>query len=457
MNFRLLSFLFLCSAGLNAQNANIEGVFTLLPGREVRLISVSDPFSKTEEILDIDSVDTDGKFDLDATLEEYQQLFISVNRYKAPVFLGPGDSLILEFSSKPKYRLADSWLKGNLEYTFVDSDDERVNKEISRFDGAYYLFFIQNAPFIGTSKIKSKIANFESEFAAPDTAHPFVQFYVHYSVAEMKLSNGFNREKIYKEYLEKEELHPSHPAWISFFNSFFADYFNEHDNRFGGAALYNQLNDGISIDSLQTLLERDPYLGRPKIRQLVLLKSISEAYGNSKYQKAPLKKILNSICQNPESEKIETFARHLQNKWDKLEEKKELTYIRDTYAKNLKAYSDSVPTLLITSLSGGPQLLKEIAVIEDLLARYPELFRVVELHIGVNASSRSRNWPMVMIDKNYEYLSEFQIYSIPHFMWFDASNTLQLNPATAPSEGLEELLYKLKAEKDRENKIKIGK
>ncbi len=457
MNFRVLTFLFLLSLSTFAQNARIEGIFNLLPGREVRLISVSDPFSKTEQILDIDSIDTEGNFELNTSLDHYEQLFVSVNRYKAPVYLGPGDSLILELRSEPKYRLADSWLKGNLEYAFLKSDDKDINKDISRFDGAYYLFFVQNARFIGTNKIKNKIVEFESEFGEPDSAHAFVQLYTRYSVAEMKLSNGFNREKVYEEYLKNEDLHPSHPAWISFFDSFYADYFSEHDNRFGGAALYNQLNAGISVDSLHTLLDRDPYLEQAKIRQLVLLKSISEAYGSSQFKKEPLRKILKSIVENPESQNVETFARNLQKKWNKLEEKTAMSYIRDAYAADLKVYSDSLPTLLITSLSGGPQLLKEIAVIEDLMARYPDLFRVVELHIGINVSSRSRNWPMVMIDKNYEYLSEFQIYSIPHFMWFDASNTLELNPAVKPSEGLEELLYKLKANKDRENKIKIGK
>ena len=456
MNFKILLFLLFAGQTLHAQNSLIQGSISLLPGREVRLIAQLDPISKTEKVLDMDTIDAQGQFELKTKIEQYKSLIVSVNRYKAPVYVGPGDTLALEFSSEPKYRLADSWLKGNIEYTFTRSDNEGVNREISRFDGAYYTFFALNAQLLGTNAIKGKIEEFESQFANQNSAHPFVQVYTYYSVAEMKLSNGFNRSKIYDEYLSKNEIYPFNPAWMSFFDSFYADYFNEHDNRFGGAAIYNQLNSGISVDSLQALLQRDEYLERPALMQLVILKGIAEAHGGNKFKREPLQKILRSIIQEPESEQIGIFAKNLQEKWETLDQKPNLSYIKEQYAQRLKMYSDSIPTLLITSLSGGPQLLKEIAVIEDLISRYPDLFKVIELHVGINTSSRSRVWPMVMLNKNYEYLSEFQIYSIPHFMWFNSSNQLEFNPISKPSEGLEELLYKLKAEKNQKEKIKIG-
>jgi len=457
MSFRLLFFLFLGSLSSQAQNALVQGSIPLLPGREVRLIAVMDPVSKTEEILDIDSVSTDGKFELRTPLENYKSLIISINRYKAPVYIGPGDTLILEFSSEQKYKLADSWLKGDIDYLFTKTDQNGVNIDISRFDGTYYFFFVQNAALIGTAKMKTKIKEFEANQVKQDSAHPFVRVYTKYSVAEMKLSNGFKRKAVYEEYLAEDSIFPSNPAWFSFFETFYSDYLNAFDNRHGGAALYNQLNSGISTDSLNTLLDQDKYVERPEIRQLVLLKSIAEVYNSKKYQKPPLREVLMSIVENPESAFIKTAAINLEEKWDDQDEKIDLEYIKNEYASKLEIYTDSLPTLLITSLSGGSQLLKEILVIEDLLARYPNIFRVVELHIGVNFSSRSRQWPMVMIDKNYAYLSDFQIFSIPHFMWFDGSNKLEFNPVTMPSEGLEELLYKLKAEQEQENKIKIGK
>jgi len=457
MNFRILFLLLLASISSQAQNAFIRGNVSLLPGREVRLLSISDPISKTENTLDIDTLNTEGDFELQAELDKYKSLIIAINRYKAPIYIGPADSLGLQFSSEQKYKLADSWLKGSFDYVFTQTDAHGVNKEISRFDGAYYFFFIQNARFIGTSELKNKISDFEKEFAVPDTAHPFLRVYTKYSIAEMKLSNGFNKKKVFEEYLAEDSLHVFNPAWFSFFENFYADYFSAYDNRFGGVALYNQLNTGISLDSLNTLLDEDEYLKRRDIRQLVILNSIAEAYSAKKYKKQPLEEILKAIMKSPDSELISNIANNLNAKWRKLNDKIKLEYLKNEYAQGLKINKNSLPTLLITSLSGGPQLYKEIAVIEDLQKRYPGIFNVVELHLGVNVSSRSRTWPMVMLDKNYEFLSDFQIYSIPHFMWFDSSNRLELNPVTKPSEGLEEMLYKLKSEKERENKIRIGK
>jgi len=457
MSFRVLFFLILGSFTSQAQNALVQGNIALLPGREVRLIAVTDPISKTEEILDIDTVSRDGQFELRAELKKFESLIISINRYKAPVYVGPGDTLLLEFSSEPKYKLADSWLKGDIDYVFNKTDKSGVNLDISRFDGSYYFFFVQNAALIGTANMKPKIKEFEANHVKQDSTHPFVRVYTKYSVAEMKLSNGFNRKKVYESYLSEESIFPSNSAWFSFFDTFYSDYFNAYDNRFGGEALYNQLNAGISIDSLNTLLDQDLYVERPEIRQLVLLKSIAEAYNNKKYKKPPLRNILMSIVENPASLFLQTAAINLKEKWDRKDAQLSLEYIKNEYASKLEIYTDSRPTLVITSLSGGSQLMKEILVIEDLLTRYPDIFRVVELHIGVNVSSRSRNWPMVMIDKNYAYLNEFEIYSIPHFMWFDGSNLLEFNPVAMPSEGLEELLYKIKAEQEQENKIKVGK
>jgi len=457
MNFRILFLFLLIAFSSQGQNALIQGNASLLPGREVRLIAISDPISKTEKILDIDTVKTNGDFELKTELERNQALTIAINRYTAPIYLGPGDSLVLEFSNELKYKLADSWLRGSIDYIFKQTDTKNVNKEISGFDGAYYYFFIENARFIGTSELKNKIRAFEKKYVEPDSAHPYVEVYTRYSVAEMKLSNGFNKKKVYDEYLAQDTLHPLNPAWYSFFENFYADYFNAYDNRYRGAALYNQLNAGISTDSLHKLLDKDPYLERTDIRQLVLLNSIADAYSNKKYNDQALLNILESIIKSPYSKRIGTIASNLRTKWLQLNERVNLEYVKEQYAKRLEIDEDSMPTLVITSLSGGPQLYKEIAVIEDLQKRYPDIFKVIELHLGVNLSSRSRNWPMVMLDKNYEFLSEFHIYSIPHFMWFDGANTLKLNPVKRPSEGLEEMLFKIQAEQESDNKIRIGK
>lgn len=439
-----------------AQVASINGTMTVLPGREARLVSISDPISKTEIILDIDTIDQKGTFTLNSEIKETQMLWMVINRYKAPIFLEPTSQLRVSVDPEPKYKLADSWLKGSFEYEFPKPDRNGINEIISKFDGAYYYFFLVNAQYMGTSTIKTKIEEFESSFSSLGGENVFASQYIRYSIAEMKLSNGFNKMDVYKEYIENDQIYIDNPGWFSFFNSFYSDYFNSYDIRFGGESIYNQLNQGIDIDSLNHLLDKDQYLSRPDIKQTALLLNLSDAFADKRFDKVPLWNILKSILEKPESPINERIAKNLKNKWTKFALPYSLEEIKNQFAKRLPISKDTIPTLLITSLSGGPQLLKDIAILEKLMEKYPGVFKVLEVHIGPNYSSRSREWSMTQIDMSYEYLSEFEIYSIPHYMWFNKKGKLIENPVLKPSEGLETKIYEINSQHQEENKIKVG-
>src|SRR5690606_27177230 len=119
------------------------------------------------------------------------------------------------------------------------------------------------------------------------------------TLAEMKLSSGFKKSDLYKEYLKDKPLQLHNSAWFHFFNLFYADYFKSYDSKFGGATIANRLRTGLPPDSLAALFLQDDFMQYEPIRQLVILQSVSEVYSNSNYPIEKLRAIVNLIAQNP--------------------------------------------------------------------------------------------------------------------------------------------------------------
>src|SRR5690606_25347965 len=104
------------------------------------------------------------------------------------------------------------------------------------FDTKYYNFYLDNAQFIGTSQLRRKVTSYAEDFKL-DTTSALIYNYQKYTLAEMKLSSGFKKSDLYKEYLKDKPLQLHNSAWFHFFNLFYADYFKSYDSKFGGATI----------------------------------------------------------------------------------------------------------------------------------------------------------------------------------------------------------------------------
>ena len=431
-----------------AQSTEISGISPQWSGLTVEVSRYQNPVSGEKIFLDRDTVDADGKFTLVFDNAEINQVWLSVNRFTAPLFAEPEGNYSIEISPSSDFVLIPSWRPGSFEYVFTDLDSTDVNAKIVEFNQAYFDFFTQNAKLIGNPALRKKVRVFESQHELPQ--NDFLAEYIKYSLGEMKLTAGFPKNELYSTYLKDKTLKFRNPSYYSFFNVFYSDYFNRYDSNFGGASISNQLAGGLTYDDMDSLFIRDDFLQRTDIRQWVILKSIKENIYLKTYQGDKLVEILRSIESEAQAETIERAARKIRTDY----QRSVSANLPELFPPLKKLELAQKPTLVVVAQGNSNEWKRESNLINEFLKNYGDYFQVVEIALGVVDHSE-KNWQTIDLFSPEALLTDLDIYRLPWYGWMDSDGNLSKD-ISKPSEGLEERLYSIRAKAQESQKIKVG-
>lgn len=449
----LLPFL-LCTLLCTGQS-KISGTAIQFDGHKIELIRLLDPVSGAEQVLDSDSIHSDGLFQLNTANEGTQEFWLRVNRFRAPIFIAPNTAYTIEIEEKPENVLVDTWQKGSFDYSFLTLDSADVNLEILRFENAYMNFFVENQLLLGSTKIRKKVRGFETT-VSEDRPASFAAIYKRYALAELKLTTGFHRDSLYANYFVGKPWYFDNPAWQRFFNLFYADYFQGYDLRFGGETIYNQMKKGMAPDSLMRLIAADERTGTDSLRALIAVKAIAQVYTDPAYDIRKLRKSADYIYANSGSEIVKAVARNLidqflnplngQNFWD---------LNASLLGSRPRNETDPRWQLVMVSLGKYDVAEKESQILAGLTEKYPDLFTVSEISI-YQSPGHAKAWPEISCKDPQAFLNANRIFSFPHFIWLNADGLIVESNALKMSEGFEARLFKLDAEKKGNLKLKVG-
>ncbi len=458
-HFRFALFILLLPAMSFAQDAGIIGNAPHWAGREIRLLSYSDPISKTEIRLDTDTIREDGTFKLQSDINEISQFWLAVNRFKAPIFLTPGRNVEIAVKREPNDVLIDTWQMGTFVYIFPDLDSVDVNAAIAAFDAKYYDFFVQNSRFLGSKIMLTKVREFESSVTDSLLENEFLHNYIHYSIAEMKLTAGVQKNSIFELYIQDKPLNLNNPAWYALTDLFYASYFDSYDSRFGGMALHNRFSKGLKPEGLDSLMAIDDFLQDQSMRYFVMLKSTAESLYDNKYKSKPLLSVLNWLEENAASPVTEIAKRIRTNYISRTAgfpiDSLHLAYVGDGLSWSVE---DSLPTYLITTASWNTESQKELDQLRILHGKYKDHFRILHIDVAPDEKIETEDiFLSAMPEDVYDYLNLMGIYSIPDAVWIDPDGTVRKDIET-PGAGdeLEKDLFKLKVAREEQNKLRIG-
>lgn len=448
MIFRIWLALLLCPVFLKANETAIIGRAPSLAGHEIRLTKLTDPFSGSLEVLDLDTINSEGKFELTFSPEEVTEVYLTINRFRAPIFASPGETYAVQIPEQAEFSLIPSWRPSGFEYLLENADSTDVNFKISSFDQRYFSFYNENAQFIGTSAMRRAISDFAAQI---DSTNGFSGTYKTYSIAEMKLSAGFPKNELYAAYLKNAEIQLQNPAFKSFFDKFYADYFDQYDVRFGGATLANRFRKGLNYQGVDTLLLEDDFLQREDIRQWVILKSINENIYGKKYPAAALRDLLTELRQRAVTEEIQSAAHKIEKTF---QEHENAVPLAELPFKKMPE-PESKPTLLAIGHLNSKEYIKELSLLESLEKEYGEYFSVIQVFLPSEPGLEIPN-QLISPANEYELITSLGIYALPWYGWVNGEGEIVEKELQKPSTGLEERLYRIRAKKREEDKIKIG-
>jgi hypothetical protein len=449
MTFRSLLFAFCIPLVASSQDFSISGTTSDLDGKIIELIRFEDPISKREIILSRDSVDASGEFNLKTRIGQAHQVWIRVNRFKAPLIAQPDANYKIEIPASEKTSLLNQWRPGELEYLFVGPKEEDINAKIIDFDNAYFSFFQENARLLGTRHIKPKVLEFQNAYTENDGT--FYKDYIHYSIAEMKLSSDFPKKEIYDSYLASSDLPMQNPAFFSFFTSFYTGYFEGLDiqqKQSSKKGSEKRISTLVELDS--ALFKSNDFLVRDEVRHWVLLIKIKEALYSNTSSSDQLLNLLNELEKSSDTERVKRACRAVESEF--------YLYSKPNLQELFPGIADQIgnekPSLLVVSYPQSLERLREKGVIENLLNEYGDFFQVVEVFLG-NDFEPDASWVQTRARSEIELMNGLAIYKLPWYGWVDSEFALTKD-IERPSEGLEKMLYAIRAEEVEKNKIKVG-
>lgn len=458
MNFKTLLLAILLTANCAyAQKSQITGVSNDWKGREVRVLADADPISGVYNELAQTTIDDAGKFSINVPVDEIRMVWLAVNRFKAPLYVKSGINYELQIGGTEENPYIDTWNKGELAYTFNYLADDDPNKAIMEFDNAYYQFFLDHSELIGKSTMKSKISEFEKEWSTRYAKQPYLNTYIKYSIAEMKLSAGFPKQELFETYLINVSGSEDNPGFRDFFNTFYADYLERYNSRVKGVDIKSTLNEKPDLDAFFTHIRKDPFANDAVIiSQMVVLKAITEVYGDPDYSKNALKQVLNRVSTMAKTNYLENIAENIRNKWQMKEGSITIKDIKAAYAPGLNFKPGTSNLLVITNTESNASK-RELHLLTDLSAEYNSEFWVTECTVGnLEGDKKKASWPKTTAEDAYGLLEALDVYSFPHFVWVDSRGNVTESGIEPPSQGLERRLHQLKVKSEVKSKIKVG-
>lgn len=461
--------LFICYMGLfpsllSAQVAVIEGMAPEFAGFEIELLLYRDPISREVQSQNRGSIAEDGSFKLSLEVPDTTQVWLWMRRFSAPIFVHPGAHLHIALDEEMERVLLTTWQRGRLGYRFVREKSAQVegdtseipglalNEAVAQMDAAYYRFFAENAAKMQSRSIRNVLKGYCEEHLPQGQSTDYLNTYAACTAAEMQLAIGWPKNQVFETNMAHNEIQLNHPAWFSLFQLFFSGFFTSYSNRFGGAEMHNRLAAGMDYAQLDSAAMAYDFLERTDLRQLALLLNIAEVRKDKRYTKSALLSLCRELEANAASDELRELAHALGNQLEKEGDGIEMKEMLQNAALDMNK-----PVYIFVSAPWSKASKREAASLTGLIEKYGGYFQALEVSISESERSALGPWPIRYLPESRDLLDAWNVYSIPHAFWVKTTTDGTGTEAPLPSSGLEKKLFKLKAEKEEGEKIRIGK
>lgn len=297
--------LVLCFLGIegHGQPIRLTGKAPAYAGKTISLYTTESPISgHTQTIVRI-TVQTDGTFSETISLDKTTYCQADIDGWQAYIYLEPGRNYQLEL---PPYRAVSEGEKSNpyfrpevIPFGLRQAPPDDLNRLTQLFEKA---FAQQESRYFVQIYQQKSIAAFDSLKAAlgeqfPAGHQPYFEDYKFYRIAgaEYALHQGRNEDyvrRIFSAHLPDLQL----PPCYRLFEQLFTNYLGQRANAINGGAI-GQMIAQSKLNELEEELTLHQKWNH-KLAQLVILKSVHDAFYLGQFSQQSLLKLLDKIAQS---------------------------------------------------------------------------------------------------------------------------------------------------------------
>lgn len=475
-NFKKLIFLvllFSIHSLTNALPTFIEGKVIKGNGMVIRISTYSDQISFNEEILDIHEIDASENFKLGFEIASIQEVFIRIGNQSFSFFAEAGKSYQLEIDNveiPPKSAVSEQ-----KHLHILWSEKNALNEALDNFNYTLSSFLEENFVEIYKYRDAKLMQSFEADILAKlgntSTLNPaeksFFENYIAYKLADLKsASRTITDIQLGETYLKNKPVLYNHPSYMLFFNQYFSQYFVVGKRNTNYNEIIGLVRKGSKASQLLDYIGKDPILIQERLRELVLLIALKEAYYLKDFDALKIRRLIQEISATSK------FIEHQKIGVAILNQLNSLQTGAPAPAFKLKSTKGSIKSLndykgryvyLIFMSDNCQACESDMASIERLNEKYKSDIAVVGILVnytkeGLIQFNKQANasWDRLLFSNDFDLLNKYRVRNFPLYILFDRKGNLLLAPAKKPHEGIDRYFdYLIRRDQDKETKPDI--
>ncbi len=442
-----LFFLFLLNHIFAAELTTITGHAPGYSNSEILFYQYKDPISEEIEELFKLRFDENGNFKANVQLENVTHAFADFDSYSANIFLIPGKSYQIILPTRKKITSSQRhnpfFKPFKVQLAIKNSDETELNRKIRELEKAFIKtegrFFEKIYRKKSSAAVDSVQTIMNRDF--PKSSDSFFEDYKFYRLAfaEYVLHKGEN-ENFTLKYFNNHKPNFTVAPYKTLFNRIYSDFFSQLTNSVNGAE-FRKILGSSDLSQIESYLMKNQYLNS-ETAQLVILKSIHDAFHQGQFSQKSLLSLLSKIQAGSWSPARKAIAKRLEKKLTHLLPHTKAPSISFTNF-NSKSYSlvdyrgklvylhftritNPICKQHLNALKKLPEAVKNDITIVNLVLEEerPELE-----HISM------QNWEGQFFVVSDEIAEQWKVKSFPSSFLIDETGKLIFSPANNPLDG----------------------
>jgi thiol-disulfide isomerase/thioredoxin len=453
-----------------AETISIYGFANNYKGRNVSL-EVYDDYISMRTIKLAESVvsGADGSFMLEVELNSTREALLKIGQNVGIIYLSP-TTKTYHVSFPEEQRQAEYLRTNYVELLFKDLPPTDINSLILDFNARLDVFLYADKEdeysHLLDTALHKRLDTFKLSLPQIYKSVNDVYFYnyMRYTLASWELISQPSVFKaklmVYNEHLSAEPVLYRHDMYMRLFNQFYDGELKSLSREKRNNLLFyiNEGNYTKSLESIELL-----YTKRSDLREMALMKSLSEVYVNNEADKKGILTLLDSIqlySVFPNNKIIATNLLYLLTKTDVGQQAPAFTLTNQKGEEfSLSDYKDKLVYLNFIA-SWCTECLTEMQAIKGIKERYGNMIEFITISVDEDLYGFNRyiegqsqlKWNIAHFNYNYDLVNNYNVKSLPAYFLIDENGVFIQSPALNPipkgnSASIDFMLFNLKKDK----------
>lgn len=462
MKHILIVTLLLSSLLSNADNLHttIKGTNIEYAGQVIKVYKFIDYITKKQELLAIDTVNSQGNFSLTYTQNETLLISSTLGIYNSIIFTQPGKTynvILPPFQPKTKADILNPFHKQIEIYLGIKNlDSLDINFQIAEFNNTYRKFIDENPNIIykkpNAENVDSVIKVIERIYS--DTQNDFFNDYRKYKYASLKYSTYMRDDRyVIREYYHNNPFLYQNPAYMDLFNQLFANYLSNYMKTSEGERIYSDIAYAKSPMYAKETFTNNMVLLNDTLQELVLLKGLHDSFINKDFPVSSMIITLDSISYSTKIDYHKTIAKNIKQKVLKAKQGFDAPKFKLTDSTGKIQDSDSIFTTFVylnfISIESFT-CIQDLELLKKMHEKHKEDFNIVSVCIDDDFEKtadyfkeKEYNWTLLNYSSQKSIIDDYKVKVYPMYYLINPKGKLRLSPAVSPGENFEWHFYKI--------------